>query len=73
MAIVTWKTGFRELTVDGWTETDNGDGSYTYTAPAPKDAEIVWSAGDRQPHPGMPMGSTIRYWPDQKKARIEKA
>ena len=75
MALVTWKRGFRELTTDGWTETDNGDGSFTYTVPqgGPKDAEVVWGQADRQPHMGMPPGSSIRFWPETMRARIEKA
>ena len=76
MAIVTWKDGFRELTMDGWTEAppDPADGSITYTATGgPKDAEVIWTATDRQPHPAMPAGSTITYWPGQKRAKIVKA
>ena len=75
MVIVTWKDGFRELTMDGWTEAPPApDGSIIYTAAGgPKDAEIVWSAGDRQPHPAMPDGSTITYWPGKKLAKIVKA
>lgn len=74
MAITTWKEGFRELTVDGWTETANADGSYTYEVTAgPKDADIVWSKDDTQPHHAMPTGSRITYWPGTKRAKIVKA
>ena len=74
MAITTWKEGFRELTVDGWAETANGDGSYTYEAVGgPKDAQIVWAKDDIQPHGAMPAGSRITYWPESKRAKIVKA
>lgn len=75
MSIVTWKDGFRELTVDGWTESPPAaDGSVTYEAVGgPKDAEVVWSSTDRQPHGAMPAGSKITYWPGKKLAKIVKA